>query len=80
MCQNCYPLIWQILIVIINPCEQLLKQVDNSIDLFHNADWIRYSFVSMLMSLSHLAALGNIQKNETKMRPVELINTNTKEL
>ena len=50
------------------------------IDLFHNGDRIQYSSVSMLMSLSNLAAMGKSQKNiYTKVRPVGLINTNTKE-
>ena len=50
------------------------------IDLFHNGDQIWYSFVLMLISLINLAVMGTIQKNvSTKVRPVGLININTKE-
>ena len=34
-----------------------------TIDHFHNGHQIKYSFVSMLISLSNLAAMGKIQKN-----------------
>ena len=54
--------------------------VFKSIDLFHNGDQLKYSFVLMLISLSNLAAMGKIQKNiSTKVRPVGLINAITKE-
>ena len=47
-----------------------------SIDRFHNANHIYYSFVSMLISrLTNLAAMGEMQKNiSTKVRPVGLVN------
>ena len=32
-------------------------------DLFHNSDQIKYSFVLMLISRCNLAAMGKIQKN-----------------
>ena len=51
-----------------------------TIDLFHNGGQIKYSFVLMLISLSNLAAMCKIQKNVcAKMRPVSLINIDTKE-
>ena len=51
-----------------------------NIDLFHNGDQIKYSFVLMPISLSDLAVIGKIQKNIwTKTRPVGLININAKE-
>ena len=51
----------------------------STIDLFHNGDQIWYSFVFMLISLINLAAMGTIQKNVlTKVRPVGLVNINTK--
>ena len=41
------------------------------IDLFHNGGQIKYSFVSILISLSNLAAMSKIQKNFcAEMRPV----------
>ena len=50
------------------------------IDLFHNGGQIKYSFVLMLISLSNLAAMCKIQKNfGAEMRPVSLINIDTKE-
>ena len=49
------------------------------IDLFHNGNQIWYSFVLMLISLISLAAMGTIHKNiSTNVRPVGLININTK--
>ena len=49
------------------------------IGLFHNGGQIQYSFVLMLISLISLAAMGTIQtKISTKVRPVGLINVNTK--
>ena len=33
------------------------------IDLFHDGDQIKYSFVLMLMNITNLAAIGKIQKN-----------------
>jgi len=49
------------------------------IGLFHNGGQIQYSFVLMLISLISLAAMGTIQTNiSTKVRPVGLINVNTK--
>ena len=49
------------------------------IDLSHNGDQIWYSFVLMLISPITLAAMGTIQKNvSTKVRPVGVININTK--
>jgi len=33
------------------------------IDLFHNGDQIKYSFVLMLISLTNLTAMSKIQKN-----------------
>ena len=33
------------------------------IDLFHNDDQIKYSFVLMLISLTKLTAMSKIQKN-----------------
>ena len=51
-----------------------------TIGLFHNGDQIKCSFVLMLISLSNFAAMGKIQKNiSAKMRPIGLININTKE-
>ena len=35
----------------------------NNIDLFHNGNQIKYSFVLMLISLSDFSAMGKIQKN-----------------
>ena len=32
-------------------------------DDFHNGDRIKYSFVSLLTSLSNLAAMGKLQQN-----------------
>jgi len=55
------------------------KRVGLRIDHFHNGDQIEYSFVLMLKSPISLASLGTIQKNiSTKVRPVGLININTK--
>ena len=51
-----------------------------AIDLFHNGGQIKYSFVLMLISLSNLVAMCKIQKNFcAEMRPVSLINIDTKE-
>ena len=53
-------------------------QNQGKIDLFHDGDQI--NFFLMLISLSNLAAIGKIQKNiQTKMRPIGLINKNSKE-
>ena len=57
-----------------------LRWKRNFIDLFHNGGQIKYSFVLMLISLSNLAAMCKIQKNFcAEMRPVSLINIDTKE-
>lgn len=50
-----------------------------SINCFHSGDQIERSFISMITSLFNPAAMGKIQKNiKTKVRPVGLINTETK--
>ena len=50
------------------------------IDLFHNGGQIKYSSVLMQISLSGLATTSKFQKNICfKMRPVGLININTKQ-
>ena len=38
-------------------------RINKCIDLFHNGDRIKYSFVLMQMSLSNLTAVGEIQEN-----------------
>ena len=49
------------------------------IDLFHGGDQIQYSFVSMLLSLSSLTAMGKLQKNiYTNVRRVGIIYSYTK--
>ena len=51
-----------------------------TIDFFHNGGQTKYSFVLMLISLSSLTATSKFLKNICfKMRPVALININTKE-
>lgn len=50
-----------------------------TVDVFHNGDWIQYSSVPMLLCLSNLAVIGKIQTNiSTKMRSVGLIDINIK--
>ena len=47
-----------------------------------HGDQIKYSFVSMLISLSNLLDRGKVQMNvfeSFKVRPVGLINVNTNE-
>ena len=44
----------------------------NNIDLFHNGNQIKYSFVLMLISLSDFSAMGKIEKNvQTEGRLVD---------
>ena len=41
------------------------KYVKTNVDVFHNSDRMKYSFVSTTINLSNLAAVGKIQKSET---------------
>ena len=61
-------------------CNLKKREKGFRIDLFHNGDQIKYSFVLMLISLTGLATMSKFQKNICfKTRAVGLINIKTKE-